>query len=235
MYDLDRERREELDKAEAEQISFTWKHAVCLLILGGAVVGLILGSTVFNWYMIEFGGLFLAMGIFAGLAVGMGPSRIAKSFIAGAKDIAGAALIVAFAGGIIVILEDGHILDTILYGMATVTSRVGGVLAAQTMYVLQLVLNFFIPSGSSKAVLTMPLLAPLADLSGITRQTLVLAYQLGAGFTSMIIPTSGVTVGTLALAKIPYERWVRWHWPMQLGFFLFSLLALVWPALAHWN
>jgi len=101
--------------------------------------------------------------------------------------------------------------------------------------VLQMILNVFIPSGSTKAVLTMPLLAPLADLSGITRQTLVLAYQLGAGFTSMIIPTSGVTVGTLALAKIPYERWVRWNWPLQAAFVVLSLLALVWPALTRWN
>ena len=235
MYDLDQARREELDKKTGEQTAFTWRHGLCLLILGGTVVGLIVGSTVLRWYMVEFGGLFFAMGVLAGLAGGIGPSKLAKSFITGVKDIAGAALIVAFAGGIVVILEDGHILDTILYGMASVTSHVGGVVAAQAMYVLQLILNFFIPSGSTKAVLTMPLLAPLADLSHITRQTLVLAYQLGAGFTSMIIPTSGVTVGTLALAKIPYERWVRWHWPMQAAFFLLSLLVLVWPALSGWS
>ncbi len=235
MFDLDRQRREELEKAEAEQVVFTWRHAACLLILFATVVGLIVGSTVFKWYMVEFAGLFFAMGVLSGIAGGIGPNKLAKSFITGAKDIGGAALIVAFAGGIVVILEDGHILDTILYGMASVTSHFGGVLAAQSMYVLQLVLNFFIPSGSTKAVLTMPLLAPLADLSGITRQTLVLAYQLGAGFSSMIIPTSAVTVGTLALAKIPYERWVRWHWPMQLAFFLFSLAMLVWPALTAWT
>ncbi len=235
MYDLDQARRADLEKAEAEQVVFTWRHAICLVILAGAVVGLVVGSTVLKWYMVEFGGLFFAMGVLSGLAAGMGPTRIAKSFIAGAKDIAGAALIVAFAGGIVVILEDGHILDTILYGMASVTSHFGGILAAQAMFVLQVILNFFIPSGSTKAVLTMPLLAPLADLSGITRQTLVLAYQLGAGFTSMIIPTSGVTVGTLALAKIPYERWVRWHWPMQAAFFVLSLLALIWPALVAWS
>ena len=235
MYDLDRERRAELEKAEAAQVVFTWRHGVALVVLGATVVGLIVGSTVFKWYMVEFAGLFFAMGLLAGIAAGLGPNQIAKSFIAGAKDIASAALIVGFAGGIVVILEDGHILDTILFGMASVTSHFGGVLAAQAMYVLQLILNFFIPSGSTKAVLTMPLLAPLADLSGITRQTLVLAYQLGAGFTSMIIPTSGVTVGTLALAKIPYERWVKWHWPLQLVFFIFSLLALVWPALTRWS
>jgi uncharacterized ion transporter superfamily protein YfcC len=175
------------------------------------------------------------MGVLAGIAGGIGPNKLAKSFVAGAKDIASAALIVAFAGGIIVILEDGHILDTILYGLASVTSHFGGVLAAQAMYLLQCVLNFFIPSGSTKAVLTMPLLAPLADLSGITRQTLVLAYQLGAGFNSMILPTSAVTVGTLTLAKIPYERWVKWNWPMQAAFLVFSLAMLVWPALTAWN
>ncbi len=235
MYDLDRARREEIGKAEAEQVVFTWRHAVCLLILFGTVVGLIVGSTVLNWYMVEFAGLFFAMGVLAGIAAGIPPSKLAKSFVAGAKDIASAALIVAFAGGIVVILEDGHILDTILYGMASVTSHFGGVLAAQAMYVLQFILNFFIPSGSTKAVLTMPLLAPLADLSGITRQTLVLAYQLGAGFNSMILPTSAVTVGTLALAKIPYERWVRWQWRMQVAFFVLSLAALVWPALTAWN
>jgi uncharacterized ion transporter superfamily protein YfcC len=235
MYELDRARREQIEGGDAQAVEFTWRHGVCLLVLAGAVVGLIVGSTVLNWYMVEFAGLFFAMGVLAGLAAGIGPSRLAKSFIAGAKDIAGAALIVAFAGGIVVILEDGHILDTILYGMAKVTSHFGGVLAAQAMYVLQMILNVFIPSGSTKAVLTMPLLAPLADLSGITRQTLVLAYQLGAGFTSMIIPTSGVTVGTLALAKIPYERWVRWHWPLQAAFVVLSLLALVWPALTRWS
>lgn len=235
MYEIDRERREELEKSEAEHKHFTWRDAICLVILGGAIAGLIVGVTKLGWYMLELAGLFLAMGIVSGLVAGLGPNRVAKSFITGAKDIAGAALIVGFAGGIIVILENGQILDTILYGMASVTSKLGGVLAAQAMFLLQTILNFFIPSGSTKAVLTMPLLAPLADLSGVTRQTVVLAYQLGAGFTSMIIPTSGVTVGTMALAKIPYEKWVRWHWPMQVAFAVLSLLALVWPALSGWN
>ena len=235
MYDLDRQRREDLAGAQAEQPAFTWRHGLCLLVLAATVGGLIVGSTVYSWYMVEFAGLFFGMGLLSGIAAGIGPNKLAKSFIAGAKDIASAALIVAFAGGIVVILENGHILDTILYGMASVTSHFGGILAAQSMYVLQMILNFFIPSGSTKAVLTMPLLAPLADLSGITRQTLVLAYQLGAGFNSMILPTSAVTVGTLALAKIPYERWVKWNWPLQVAFFVFSLAILVWPALTAWN
>ena len=100
---------------------------------------------------------------------------------------------------------------------------------------MQVGLNFFIPSGSTKAALTMPLMAPLADLSGITRQTAVLAYQFGDGFTNMIIPTSGVTVGTLAMARIPFEKWFRWHLPLQLVFFGLALALLVWPVAVGWQ
>ncbi len=149
--------------------------------------------------------------------------------------LAPAALIVGFAGGIIIILERGNIMDTILYGMSSLTSQMPSVLAAEMMYVVQMGLNFFIPSGSTKAALTMPLFAPLADLSGITRQTAVLAYQLGDGFTNMIIPTSGVTVGTLAMAKIPFEKWFRWNLPMQIAFFFMALAILVWPAMTGWT
>jgi uncharacterized ion transporter superfamily protein YfcC len=125
-------------------------------------------------------------------------------------------------------------MDTILHGMGTVTSRLPSLIAAYAMYGMQMGLNFFIPSGSTKAALTMPLMAPLADLSGITRQTAVLAYQLGDGFTNMIIPTSGVTVGTLAMARIPYQKWFRWNLPMQLMFVALSLLFLVWPVVTLW-
>jgi len=134
-----------------------------------------------------------------------------------------------------VILEAGNIMDTILWAMSSVTSQLPGVVTAQVMYVMQLMVNFFIPSGSTQAALVMPIMAPLAELSGITPQTAVLAYQLGDGFTNMIIPTSGVTVGTLAMAKIPYEKWFRWNLPMQGMFILMSLLFLVWPVLSHWQ
>lgn len=235
MYDLDQARREEILASQAGQGGFNLRHGLCLLILLAGIVGMIVGVTVFQWYIVELGGLFFAMGLAAGIVSGMGPNRLAKSFIAGAKDIAGAALIVAFAGGIIVILEDGNVMDTILHGMASVTGNLHKVVAADVMYVVQMLINFFIPSGSTKAALTMPLMGPLADLSGLTRQTAVLAYQFGDGFTNMIIPTSGVTVGTLAMAKVPFERWFKWQWPMQVAFFFISIALLVWPVLTNWH
>jgi len=235
MYDLDQARRAELERQQAEAQDFHWRHGLCLLVLLAGIVFMILGVILWDWYIIELAGLFLAMGLLAGALAGQGPNQLAQCFIAGCKDIASAALVVGFAGGIIVVLEDGRIMDTILYAMASATSKLPPLLAADVQYGLQMLLNFFIPSGSTKAALTMPLMAPLADLSGITRQTAVLAYQFGDGFTNMIIPTSGVTVGTLGLAKIPFERWFKWNIKLQVAFFLLSLALLVWPVLTGWD
>lgn len=235
MYELDEKRRKELQAAQEEAPDFGWREALCLGILLAGVVFMILGVIVWSWYIKELAGLFFAMGLASGLTAGHGPDKLARSFIAGCKDIASAALIVGFAGGILVILEEGRILDTLLFGMASATSNMPKLLAADVQYVIQMGVNFFIPSGSTKAALTMPIMAPLADLSGITRQTAVLAYQFGDGFTNMIIPTSGITVGTLAMAKIPYEKWFRWNLPLQIVFFLLSLGLLVWPVLTGWS
>jgi uncharacterized ion transporter superfamily protein YfcC len=235
MYELDRKRRDDLEQGQELHAVFTIRHGLALITLGLAIVFMIYGVIALQWYIIELGGLFLAMGIIAGICAGMGPNRLAQAFIAGVKDMAGAALIVGFAGGILVTLEDGGIMDTVLHGMSSMTANLPPILAADAMYGIQVVLNFFIPSGSTKAALTMPLMAPLADLSGFSRQTAVLAYQLGDGFTNMIIPTSGVTIGTLAMARIPYEKWFRWNLPMQIVFLLMSLVFLVWPVISGWE
>ena len=235
MYELDERRRRELREREAEHGELTWRHALALGVLGATIAGMIVGVVFFDWYITELGGLFFAMGLAAGAVGGLGPNRLAGAFVAGLKEMAGAALVVAFAGGILVVLERGGVMDTILFGMSRLTSEMPPLLAADAMYAVQVVVNFFIPSGSTKAALTMPLMAPLADLSGVTRQTAVLAYQLGDGFTNMIIPTSGVTVGTLAMAKIPFEKWARFNLPMQVVFVLLSLALLVWPVLTGWE
>jgi len=235
MYELDKKRREDIAQKMEEKNVFTPRHGLCLSVLGVTIILMIYGVVAWGWFIVELGALFFGMGLVSGIISGMGPNRLARAFIDGIKDMAGAALIVGFAGGILVMLEQGNIMDTVLYGMSAVTEKMPAMAAADAMYVLQMVLNFFIPSGSTKAALTMPLMAPLADLSGITRQTAVLAYQFGDGFTNMIIPTSGVTVGTLAMAKIPFEKWFRWHLPMQMAFFFLSVVLLIWPVLTGWT
>ncbi len=235
MYEYDKKRREELIEKQKSASLFTWRHATCLIILLAGIVFMILGVILFKWYIKEIAGLFLAMGLTSAIIAGKGMNDIAGSFINGCKEMVSAALVLGFVGGIIVILEQGGVMDTILYSMASAISKVPGILAADFQYVIQIVFNFFIPSGSTKAALTMPIMSQLADLSGITRQTAVLAYQFGDGFTNMIIPTSGVTIGTLAMAKIPYEKWFKWNFPMQVFFFILSLLFLIWPVLTHWQ
>lgn len=234
-YEADLERRREIEAQLGANAAFTFRHGACLAVLAATVAMMVAGVVALDWYITELGGLFFAMGVLSGALGGMGPNRLARAFVAGAKDMAGAALIVGFAGGILVILEEGNVMDTILYGTAQVTSRLPPMLSADAMFFIQTGINFFIPSGSTKAALTMPLMAPLADLSGITRQTAVLAYQLGDGFTNMIIPTSGVTIGTLAMARVPYAKWARWNLPMQVAFVVLSLALLVWPVLTGWE
>lgn len=234
-YDIDQQRRLELSQKLSQQPRLGGTH-ISVLILLAATIGLtIWGAVSRSWFTVELGGLFLAMGVFAGLSAKMSPSRLASVFVTGAKDIAGAALVVAFAGGILVILEDSRTLDTLLHAAASLTGRMPPVIAAWVMYGVQFCLNIAIPSGSTKAALTMPLMAPLADLSGISRQVAVLAYQFGDGFTNMIVPTSGVTVATLELAGVPFSRWFRWLLPLQVVFVLFSLAFLALAVTIGWS
>jgi len=234
-YEQDRDRRHQLHLDNAQTEKFNKAHAVVLIVLALGIAGLFVGVLNFKWYIVELAGLFLAMGIIAGFLGGLNADKIASGFLEGCRDMVGAALIVGFAGGILVVLKDGNILDTMLYGMSQTTGESMPLLSIYMQYGVQLFLNVFIPSGTTKAVLTMPLFGPLADLSGVTRQTAVLAYQFGDGFTNMIIPTSGVTVGTLAMAKVSFEKWFRWLLPLEIIFIVLSLLLLIPPVLLHWT
>ena len=234
-FSIDEKKRVKLESEFKDVGEFALKHAAVLFVLLAGIGFLFFGVIQLKWYITELAALFVAMGILGGLFGGLNANEVAEGFIEGARDIAGAALIVGFAAGIIVVLEDGKIMDTILHSMASLTGESQPLLSAYMMYYVQMFLNFFIPSGTTKAALTMPLFAPLADLSGITRQTAVLAYQFGDGFTNMIIPTSGVTVGTLAMAKVPFEKWFKWLLPLQIAFIIISMLLLIPPVVMHWT
>ena len=210
-------------------------HYYILNLLSFTIVFLIIGVMGYNWYVMEIATLFLALGIFSGIAAGKTPNEITKSFIEGAKDILSAALVVGLAGGIIVILEDGKIIDTILYYVSQAMEDMGKVGSISVMYLIQTFLNIFIPSGSGKAALTMPMMSQFSDLIGISRQATVIAFQLGDGFTNMITPTSGVLIGVLGIAKIPYEKWVKWVAPFILILTILGFLLLLPTVLMELN
>jgi len=131
------------------------------------------------------------------------------------------------AGGIIEILNDGKVIDTILYKASNSFNNFGKVGSISIMYVFQTILNLFIPSGSGQAALTMPLMAPLADLMQVPRQAAVIAFQFGDGFTNMITPTSGVLMGVLSVARVPYEKWFKWMFPFLIYLIILALLLLI--------
>src|SRR5690606_17640728 len=149
------------------------------------------------------------------------------AFVRGLEEMVVAALVVGFAKGIQVVLEDAQVMDTLIHGAATALQHLPTVLAAEGMFAFQSMLNFFIPSGSGQAVVTMPLMAPLADVLGLTRQTAVFAFTCGDGFSNSIIPTSGLLMAMLGLAGIPYEKWLRFMVPL---FLLLTALSAVFLA-----
>jgi uncharacterized ion transporter superfamily protein YfcC len=165
------------------------------------------------------------MGILTGAAMNYSPNTITRLFLEGVKDIQSAAVIVGLAGGIIIILNNGNIIDTLLFKLSESISGMGKMASVGMMYVVQNLINLAMPSGSAKAALTMPMMSQFSDLIGVSRQATVMAYQLGDGFTNMITPTSGVLLGVLTVAKIPYNKWFKWVLPLMiiliiLGFFL---------------
>jgi uncharacterized ion transporter superfamily protein YfcC len=202
-------------------------HFFVLNLLGYTILFLIVGVMGHEWYIMEIASLFFAMGILAGSAMNKSADQITRLFLDGARDIMSAALIVGLAGGIIVILEHGNVIHTILHGMAQGMSDLGEVASLGVMYLIQTTINIFIPSGSAKAALTMPIMAPFSDLIGVSRQATVLAFQFGDGFTNMITPTSGVLIGVLGVAKIPYVKWFKWILPFMVMLIILGFLLLI--------
>ena len=191
------------------------------------IVFLVIGAMGYGWYLSEICALFMAMAICAGFSAGYSADTTAKEFIAGAKDIFSAALIIGFAAGIIVILKNGHVIDTMLASMASALEGTGRVGALGSMYGIQTFINLFIPSASAKAAVTMPIMAPFSDMIDVSRQATVLAFQFGDGFTNMITPCSGVLMAVLSVAKIPYEKWVKWAWKFILLLVAVGFLLLL--------
>lgn len=202
-------------------------HYFILLLLIYTIFYLIVGVMGYGWYVMEIATIFLALGIASGMAINKSADEIAKLFLEGVNDIMSAAVIVGLAGGIIVILEDGGIIDTILYGLSQAMVNFGKIASVGVMYLIQTVINVVIPSGSAKAAITMPIMAPFSDLIGISRQATVMAFQFGDGFTNMITPTSGILIGVLGVARIPYHKWVKWVWPLILVLVILGFLLLI--------
>ena len=202
-YKTDQEKRKSLDLSGIHSFDgISGRHKLVIISFLTGLGILIFGVLKYQWFIEELAAVFLITGIVVGLVGGLNLNQITDAFIKGAKDLVGTALIIGLARGILILSRDGKIIDSILYSLSTPIANFHPVISSQAMFVVQTMLNFFVPSGSGQAVLTMPIMAPLSDLVHVTRQTAVLAFQFGDGFSNMIIPTSAVTMGVLSLAEI---------------------------------
>lgn len=213
VYDLEQSQKGSADTAVTD-VDLTLRDILVLLTVAGGLAIIVYGVMEHGWGVLDIASVFVGMGILAGVLGGTTPNQMARDFVHGAEDIAMGAIICGIARGILVVMSSGLILDTIVHGLAVLISGLPKAVAAEGMLVIQCVINFFIPSGSGQASTTMPIMTPLSDIVGLTRQTAVLAFQFGDGFTNAIIPTHGTLCASLGIAGIPFNKWFKFALPV---------------------
>ncbi|HRV71415.1 MAG TPA: TIGR00366 family protein, partial [Thermovirgaceae bacterium] len=234
VYELEQTVKEE----ESEQQHFTELTTRQKLVLLIVVVGFgfIIYGVTHGWSTSsDLTATFLTMGILSGLVGGNSPGRVATDFIEGARSLTFGALVVGLTRGIVVVMESGQIIDTIIHAGAQIVTFLPRSIAAVAMLAVQSCINFFINSGSGQAAATMPIMAPLADVVGLTRQTAVLAFHMGDGLSNSLFPTSGVLMAGLSIAKIPYEKWVKYILPLMVALHLVAAAMMVVAAVTHYG
>lgn len=234
-YESDEIKRQKLNQTDLEKEEFKLKHKIILIMLGVSIGVIVWGVLTQGFWITEIAAVFLAVGVLSGAVGGLSLDEMADAFIQGAKDMMGAAIMLGFARGIVILAENASIIDTILNVLSGVLGALPALVAAWIMYPIQMFINFFVNSGSGQAALTIPILAPLGDLVGISRQLTVLIFQLGDGFSNALFPTSGILLACLGLAGVPYSKWLKWILPLQAILFTIAILAITVAYLMGWS
>lgn len=215
-----------LKETPAEAAAFTGLHKIVLILFALTFAVMIWGVSIGGWWMAEMSGLFLAAAILIGVIARLGEGKLVESFVNGARDLLGVALIIGLARGIVVIMDAGHITDTILHAAEVGVAGLPRTAFILVIYWIEVGLSFFVPSTSGLAVLSMPILAPVADFAGVKRELVVTAFATASGMVNLITPTSAVVMGGLAIGRVPYERWLRFVWPLLVALTLIIMAAL---------
>ncbi|MGB2579742.1 putative ion transporter superfamily protein YfcC [Elusimicrobium simillimum] len=234
-YQDDLKKKESLNMHEFKtKPAFSARHKIVAVVFALSMCFLVYGVARLGWYITEIGALFLGCGIICA-AIGKLPlNKTTDAIIQGAGTMIGVAIMLALARGIVVVAGQGNILDTILNFIALLIGKLHPLLALQGMFVSHTIINFFIASGSGQSVLTMPIMIPLGDIIGLSRQAVILAYQFGEGWTNAIIPTAPVTIAAIGMAGISWIRWAKWILVLQVILFFVSMLLLIPPFLSGW-
>lgn len=234
VYESDQIKRKDLQKLEDKPGDFTISHKIILSTLALSIGVIIWGVLTQGFWISEIAAVFLAVGLISGIIGKLSADEMATAFIEGAKGMIGPAVMIGFARGIMIVAENASIIDTILYNLSNLLGNLPSLLAAYLMFPIQMFINFFVNSGSGQAALTMPILAPLGDLVGISRQLTVLIYQLGDGFSNAMFPTSGVLIACLGVAGVPYTKWLKWIIPLQIILFILGIVFITIASSIGW-
>uniref|UniRef100_UPI0035CD35CE YfcC family protein n=1 Tax=Alteribacillus sp. HJP-4 TaxID=2775394 RepID=UPI0035CD35CE len=235
-YKEDKEKREmyaSADNMQRRSMNMKQKYAVAATFTFFGI--LVYGVLAQGWFMLEMSGLFIIMGIVVGLIAGLTTTEICEGFNKGFRDVLVGAIIVGVARAVAVIMEEAQIMDTVVYGLGTAVEGLPVMFSATGMFFIQFLFNFLVPSGSGQALVTMPIMAPLSDIIGVTRQTAVLAFQLGDGLGNIFYPTSGYFMATLALAGVAWQKWVKFYFPLLLIWLAVAFAFLVIAQMLQWN
>lgn len=232
--DLENAKKYVLDVENIQPL--TGRQKLVLVTLVGAILWTVYGVLVHGYYIDELAAIFLTAGVVAGLVGGSKPSQICDDFLKGAANMLAPCMMIGLANAVVLMMTDAGIIDTIIYALSNLLIGLPASLLACGMFVVQTLFNLAVPSGSGQAAITMPLMAPLADMVGVTRQTAVLAFQLGSTFTDIIGPTSGEALVALAMCKVSYPKWVKWLFPLfclwclvAFGFLIFATVTAYGP------
>ncbi|EAN4944034.1 putative basic amino acid antiporter YfcC [Salmonella enterica] len=209
VYENDRQTRAQFLSLQRAAFRFTLADRLIILAFVLALAVISWGLITRGWYMVEIGAVFLALGLFSGIVGRMSVSGMADSFVEGCKEFVYAAVVIGLARGILVVAENGRIIDTMLYGLSEMLNGLPQYAFTTLMLLGHNVITFFVPSSSGEAALTMPVLAPLGDLVGINKEAMVMAYQFGNGLTNLISPTGGVLLAGLSIARIGFGQWLK--------------------------
>ncbi|RJP67729.1 MAG: YfcC family protein [Comamonadaceae bacterium] len=204
----------------------TGRQKLILLMFGATFAAMVWGVASQGWWMAEMSALFLASSIAVGLVAWMGEKPFTSAFVDGSRELLGVALVIGLARGIVVIMDQGKITDTILHSFEGWISGMPDVAFVNALFATEGLLSLLVPSTSGLAVLSMPILAPLSDFAGVPRELAVTAFQTAIGITNLVTPTYAVVVGALAIGRVPYQRWVRFIWPLMLMLTLLSMASL---------
>jgi len=211
---------------ELENFELTGTQKIALIIFALTFVVMIWGVSSQGWWMARMGALFFGSAIVIGLMARLGEKKLTSSFVDGARDLLGVALVVGLARGIVVIMEQGMIADTILHSAEATLGGLPELAFINLMFWIEVGMSFFVPSSSGLAVLSMPILAPLADFADVGRDLVVTAYQSANGLVNLINPTFAVVVGGLAIGRISYDRWLVFIWPLLLILTVFITVVI---------